>query len=267
MLCVRACLKMALPVIGFTAAFWPLALWYFRRLVDGGDEPMGLIVLLFTACLIGRNRTPLRNRPLIALSLFLLYGLVVIFLPQVPPMLRCIPALLTLAFFYGWHHLPGWLALLFLSLPVIASMQFYLGYPMRLVTAEITHWLLTPWVDELVREGTTLSAHGKVVGVDPPCSGIRMLWAGLVMTNIITSLARMKWARMIFFNLIAIGLIILCNSLRATLLYAPESGVFDIPTWAHEGVGILCYTVAALLLIKLATFRKSSTRTRVITSA
>jgi|TARA_B110000908_G_scaffold66473_1_gene80500 hypothetical protein len=52
-----------------------------------------------------------------------------------------------------------------------------------LISAEITRWLLSPWVDDLVREGTVLSAFGKVVGVDPPCSGIRMLWAGFVLAN------------------------------------------------------------------------------------
>ncbi|MCP5534638.1 MAG: archaeosortase/exosortase family protein [Akkermansiaceae bacterium] len=266
MLCVRNCLKTALPVIGFTAAFWPLAMWYFRRLVDGGDEPMGLAVLLLTACMIWKNKQPLHSRPLLASSLFLTYGLIIIFLPQIPPMLRCIPALLTLVFYYGWQRRPGWMALLFLSLPVVASMQFYLGYPMRLVAAEVTHWLLTPWVDGLVREGTTLSAHGKIVGVDPPCSGIRMLWFGQVITNIIASLTRMAWPRMIIFNITAVGMIILCNSLRATLLYAPESGMFDIPAWAHEGVGILCYLLAAVLLIKLATWKTSSSQSRLVST-
>lgn len=265
MLCVRACLKTALPVIGFTAAFWPLVMWYFRRLADGGDEPWGLAILVLTACLIWKNKTPLISRPRIALGILVVYAATVIILPQLPPMLRGAPALLTLAFYYGWYQRPGWLALLTLSLPVVASMQFYLGYPMRLISAEITRWLLSPWVDGLVREGTNLSAFGKVVGVDPPCSGIRMLWVGFVLANIITSVTRMTWPRMILFNFITLGLIILCNSLRSTLLYAPESGLFDIPDWAHEGTGILCYLATAVVLIKLGT--KTNKRTQIRSTA
>ena len=63
----------------------------------------------------------------------------------------------------------------------------------------------------------------------------------------------MSWPRMIIFNFITLGLLILCNSLRSTLLYAPESGMFNIPGWLHEGVGILCYIVTAAILIKLGT--------------
>ncbi len=261
MMCVRACLKTALPAIGFTAAFWPLAMWYFRRLADGGDEPFGLIILLLTAVFIGRNQAPLHRRPLVACLLLIIYAITASFLP---PMLRCVPALLAISFYYGWQCRPGWLALLTLSLPVVSSMQFYLGYPMRLVSAEITSWLLQPFVDGLIREGTTLSAHGKMVGVDAPCSGIRMLWAGLVLGNIIASLTRMNWTKMIGFNLLTITLIILSNSLRATLLYAPESGWINIPEWAHFGAGIFCYLMAAGILIKVGTLTSRKLQTRII---
>jgi len=109
-------------VLGFCAAFWPLGLWYIRRLADGGDEPLGVIVLAILAVIIF-----LEKKPTIS-----------------PPNKK----------------------LMMLSLPVVASLQFYLGYPMRLLSAETTRWLVWPFVNDIIREGTTLSAYGKVVGVD-----------------------------------------------------------------------------------------------------
>jgi len=258
-------LQSALPTIGFAAAFWPLGMWYAHRLTDGGDEPLGLLVLLLCGVLIYNNNSPPRaGHPIIASFLLILYA---VSDPFLPPMLRCIPALLAVAFYYGWHRIPGWLALITLSLPVVASMQFYLGYPMRIVSAEITSWLLHPFVDGLIRNGTTLSAHGKSVGVDAPCSGIHMLWAALVFANVITSITHMPWLKTLAVNLLTLTSILIANSLRTTLLYAPESGIINIPDWAHSGTGILCYLLTALILAKAGTARQKKPLTRTVSPA
>ena len=69
------------------------------------------------------------------------------------------------------------LGLSLLSLPLLASLQFYAGYPLRVVTAEASRWLLPP-ASASQRSGASLLVNGQLVIVDAPCSGVQMLWLG-----------------------------------------------------------------------------------------
>lgn len=259
-------LPIAGVLLGFFAAFWPLVAWYTRRLADGGDEPLGLIILIILAGIIFRDKNNLTYSPnkLSLSAAGICFAVYILSTFWLPPMLRCVPAIFCIVFYFGWEKHPGWLALLLLSLPVVTSLQFYLGYPLRLISAETTRWLVWPFVQEISREGTTLIAYNKIVGVDPPCSGVKTLWIGLVVTNIIASIVRMRWWRAIAFNLLAIGLLLLTNSIRAALLFAPESGVLEIPELLHSGIGIICYFVAVMILVRVATLNSGSTQKRTI---
>lgn len=258
MLCVcrqtEKTLSAAGVTLGLCAAFWPLGLWYVRRLADGGDEPLGAAVLGVLAVFVFNDRKridwyPGKTRLGLAALFLLLYLLGTLGLP---PMLRCVPAMLCAVFLLGWQRRPAWLALMLLSLPVVASLQFYLGYPMRLFSAEATRLLVWPFFPEVTREGTTLLLGGKSVGVDPPCSGVRTLWTGMVATNVIAAMRGMGWLKTASFNAFAVVLLLLANSLRAALLFAPESGVTAIPEAAHSGAGLLCYLAVFGILAKLS---------------
>ena len=248
----------AIAALGFSLAFWPLILWFAQRLSDGGDEPYGLIVLCVLSLLImrGQNHRHTRMSKGSQFAAAISFTLYILSLFGLPPMLRCIPAILCLSFYYGWHRQPGWMALLFLSLPVISSLEFYLSYPLRIISSETTRWLVWPFVNEIAREGTNLTAYGKVVGVDAPCSGIRMLWVGLVFSNILISLIRMTWIKAIVFNLFAIVILLFANSIRAALLFAPESGFIEISDTTHESIGLVSYLGAIVILIKVAMLRR-----------
>ena len=257
-------LPVAGVLLGFLAAFWPLGTWYTRRLADGGDEPLGLIVLAVLGIIIFTSKDKLNYPPnkahLYISGIFFALYLVSCF--WLPPILRCIPAIFCIVFYFGWEKYPGKLALMILSLPIITSLQFYLGYPLRLISAETTKWLVWPFVNEITREGTMLIAFNKVVGVDPPCSGIQILWTGLVFTNIIVAFVRMKWLQAIQFNLIAVTLLLLTNSIRAALLFAPESGTIEISPLLHNGIGTVCYSVSIVILVRIATVNTSHSQTR-----
>jgi len=251
----------AIAALGFALAFWPLIVWFFQRLSDGGDEPYGLAVLCVLSLLIVSDKkhaqTQVGQGMQIAAGVsFALYILSIFWLP---PMLRCVPAILCLSFYFGWYRQAGWIALLFLSLPVVTSLQFYLGYPLRIISSETTRWLVWPFVNEIFREGTNLTAYGKVVGVDAPCSGIRILWVGLVFSSVLTSMLGMSWPKAIVFNLFSVVLLLFANSVRAALLFAPESGFIEISDTAHESIGLVCYLGVVVILIKVAMFRRDHT--------
>ena len=92
---------------------------------------------------------------------------------------------------------PAILCLLALSVPVIASLQFYAGYPMRTVTASGATWLLNLFGIEATRTGTSMVAYGRTVLVDAPCSGVRMLWTACVLCASLAAIrTRVSWRAM-----------------------------------------------------------------------
>jgi hypothetical protein len=62
------------------------------------------------------------------------------------------------------------LGLAVLALPLLSSLQFYAGYPLRVLTAEASRWLLAPGFD-VVREGTALM--GRRAAGDRRCALLR----------------------------------------------------------------------------------------------
>ena len=138
------------------------------------------------------------------------------------------------------------LGLAVLALPLIASLQFYAGYPLRVVTAEASRWLLAPWF-AVVREGSSLNVNGVLVIVDAPCSGVQMAWAGYF-----TACAVALWAgrrdRDFALRLPLVGAAVLVgNVLRNSVLVALEAGPGAAP-WLHEAVGLVALAAVCALI-------------------
>lgn len=226
-----------------------VAPWYVSRLDDGTDEPLGFLSLAAALWFLWRDRgvmlkgimTPLR------LALVITTTTAVLLLPM-PPMLRAMAALAVTAIAaqVRQHAVTG---LLILSLPVMASLQFYAGYPLRWLTAAGSHALLRACGVACERTGTMLSTPDGLVGVDAPCSGIRMWWTACVLALIL--MAQLQTPnRGVFAGLLAATLLVIVgNVLRATILFFPESGAARWPAWTHEGTGaaIFAFCIWALL--------------------
>ncbi|MDA7518214.1 exosortase/archaeosortase family protein [bacterium] len=228
-------------------AFAPVFLWYLDRLSDGSGEVLGLIALATALGLALKDRNP--GSPRAAEISLVVYGIGFFFLPS---LLRAIPALVTIAFLSGMHHRAGQVALLLLSLPVQASLDFFLGFPFRLVTAEGAQILLSIFGVSVERLGVQLSLGGAIVSVDPPCSGLQMLWATAFLTAILAALFKLSYLRTSLLGLAALLLCLLANTLRATFLIFPEAGLLSIPDFFHEGTGLIFFLLAGLCIAKLS---------------
>ena len=119
-LCAGACLLRVAP-------------WFAARLHDGNDEPLGIVPLAAALCFFWRERRTLPEITAVRLAL-VFTGTAAVFVLPLPPMLRALAALgvLTVA---AQVRQPAIIGLLSLSLPVMASLQFYAGYPLRWLTA------------------------------------------------------------------------------------------------------------------------------------
>ena len=232
------------------AALAPTWLWMGRRLVDRSDDPLGLLALAALALLVVRQRRALRAAP--RLDWLALAGLATLGasvlrsgagpLPALPPLLAALPAMLALAcallaFLPRQPAAAPVLGLAVLALPLLSSLQFYAGYPLRVLTAEASRWLLAP-AFEVAREGSSLWIDGRLVIVDAPCSGVQMAWLGYF-TACVVALWALRDHRAFLARLPAVGLLVLAgNIVRNSLLVAVEAAGRAPPPWLHDALGL-----------------------------
>ena len=227
------------------AALWPAWLWMGRRMLDRSDDPLGLLALAALGWLVWRSRHRLRAAPPLRWLAVALAGAVLATAAQgvLPALAMALLAVLALAAGLT-AYLPATVAtapmvgLSVLALPLLASLQFYAGFPLRVITAEASRWLLAAGY-AVERSGASLRVDGHLVIVDAPCSGVQMVWFGYFTACVVTLyLARSN--RAFLTRLPAVSALVLGgNIVRNTLLVAAEASGRHLPGWAHEGVGLL----------------------------
>ncbi|MDR3324238.1 MAG: exosortase Q [Zoogloeaceae bacterium] len=237
------------------AALWPHMFWMMRRMQDGSDDPLGVVALAALVLLGGRHRRHLRRSPVPAwfAAALVLALLATMSWQTLPPLVSSLFALLAFA--------AGMLALLpapvaaapvlglaLLSLPLMASLQFYAGYPLRVLVAELSRWLLR--VGHLVeREGAVLWVDGQQILVDAACSGVQLVWFSYFAACATALLAQRSNASFLT-RLPVVGLLaLLGNVLRNTVLVAAQADGKALPHWAHEGIGLLALAVVCAVIV------------------
>lgn len=227
------------------AALWPHWLWMGRRLLDRSDDPLGLLALAALGALVGQQRHALRIAPRLGWFALALLGALAATAAQgqLPALAAALLAVLALAAGLA-AFLPTAVAtapvigLSVLALPLLASLQFYAGFPLRVVTAEASGWLLRLG-HEVQRSGASLLVDGQLIIVDAPCSGVQMAWLGYF-TACVSALYLGRSSRFFLTRLPAVGFLVLVgNMVRNTVLVAAQASGWPLPGWAHEAVGLV----------------------------
>ena len=240
------------------ASLHPLLVWTGRRALDGSDEPLGLVALFVAGVVVHRRRRPPPASVQLAPAAVLLvgYAAAVMFLTPLPGGLLGAAAVACIVsqLYLGRRLDLGLLALLWLSLPLIASLQFYLGFPLRILATEVAAVLLRAGGLPLVVEGAALRLGPDVIGVDAPCSGVKMLWAGgLVISARVAALELSgRWAVLAFAS--AVIALVLANGIRAAALFYSEAELLPLPDWGHSAVGIVVFGMTAALLLQVSRY-------------
>lgn len=233
-----AMLPLALEII----AFWPVWPWFFRRAEDLSDESWGWLALVTAVLLLIRDRQAIRTRLIFPALCLFVYAFSY---QSLPPLARAMIALTAIgATFAGAPVIVT--GLLWLSLPVIASLQFFLGYPLRLLIAGLS----APWLRlgglSVEREGAYLVWGEKMILVDAPCSGVKMLWMGIYLSLALAGYYRLGWRRTTGAVLLSVSAVLVGNLLRSVALFYVESGLVELPAWGHSGIGLAVFFATAL---------------------
>ncbi len=226
-------------------ALWPTWWWMGQRMADGSDDPLGLLALAALCGLLWQHRRHLRAAPRLGFQAAALTGAVLTTAlhQQLPDLVVALIGLLSIAagliaFLPARVATAPVLGLSVLSLPLLASLQFYAGFPLRVVTAEMSRWLLSV-AHTVERTGSSLVVNGQLVIVDAPCSGVQMAWLGYF-TACVVALATEQRNKTFLLRLPVVGaLVLLGNVLRNTALVALQASGTALPGWGHEAVGLL----------------------------
>ncbi|MCL2345730.1 MAG: exosortase Q [Desulfobulbus sp.] len=237
------------------AALMPHWVWMARRLTDGSDDPLGLLALAALAALMWTLRRELRPTPRLGWLALAASGTLSTALlrtgigplPALPPLAAALVAVLALAcgplaFLPRRMAGPPVALLAVLALPLLSSLQFYAGYPLRVVTAEASRWLLMAGF-EVLREGSSLVVDGQLVIVDAPCSGVQMAWFGYF-TASVAALWAGRAGRSFVARLPVVSLLVLGGNIARNAVLVALEAASHAPGWIHESIGL-----AALALV------------------
>lgn len=247
-----ATLWLALP----TVALMPVWAWSAARLLDQSDDPLGIVALLALLALVMRDRRRFSTTPRVAwlVAMTLLATAAVVSSGVLPPLLRGVLAVFSvsaalMAVRAAHQPMVALTGLGLLALPLLSSLQFFVGYPLRVVTAEASRFLMGLFGADAVRSGSTLEIAGQLVMVDAPCSGVQMAWVGYFTACVAAVWWRVPDARFLR-RLPLVGLAILGgNILRNTLLVLNESQQTHWPAWAHDAIGLAAFTGVCMLVL------------------
>ncbi len=242
----------ALAIVALLLAAIPTLPWYILRLQDGGDELAGLVPLAAAIWFSIRDRKALGlTSPGVWTGAFLLLLQAATF-PFLPALIRALLMIAAVSSVAGIWRKPGILCLFVLALPWTASLDFFLGYPLRLLTSVNAEFLLGIVGTDVTRSGVQLLYEGRVVGVDPACSGMNLLWNTGLLTALLAAVFSLRWRKLFPLGLAALVLALAGNSFRAAALFFPEAGIVEMPHLLHPGIGIAIAGGCFFILMKLA---------------
>ena len=246
-----------LPLVALLAAFWPVWHWISLRALDDSGTAWELLSLLTLVLFLAA--TPARAggeefSPTLPVVLLLAYAATYWFLP---PLVRSCIAMTAVAamcseIWYGKRMNLALLGLSLLSVPVIASLNFYLGYPLRVAVGTLAQALLQMNGFAVIREGTLLNWNGQLVSIDAPCSGVKMLWAGLYLSCTLAAVLKLTTQGTALLGALAVIVVLLANVLRTTALFFVETGILTLDDTWHTGVGVIVFTFAAIAVAAAA---------------
>ncbi|MFC1833311.1 archaeosortase/exosortase family protein [Thermodesulfobacteriota bacterium] len=234
--------------------FAPVWKWYYARMKDGSDEPWGLLALATYLFIVFTSRTETdgqRGALVIPAIVTLMYAASFPFVPKLIQAMLAVTAVgCTIAcqrFGTALHVSSG--GLLLLSLPVISALQFYAGYPMRVLSGLVSVFLLRMSGFAVELDGVCLRWGTELIAIDAPCSGVKMLWAGLYLTLTLACWLRAGNVRTVAALFAALTAVILANGVRASALFSLEVSLAPVDQWVHGVVGLPAFAGTAIFIV------------------
>jgi len=240
-------------------AFWPVWKWYWSYVFCSSEQSAGLLALVTLLIFMLREKraSELSGRALILPAISLIVYLAAYHF--VPPLVRAVLAFTSIsltvsAIVFNRPFHPALWGLSMLALPILPSLQFYLGYPLRALMTTVSAAVLQISGYAVTAQGTCLDWSGNLIAIDAPCSGVMMLWAGGYIAFTAAMLYRLSFWECIASALFALLSVAAGNILRILSLFYIGNAHLPAPNLLHDGIGVSAFIIAALLIIVMSSF-------------
>lgn len=252
-------MKQFIIVLGILClSLWHAWQWLFHRLFSSPGEAIGLTVVLsviLLKCAYSlKHNTQIKPVSALPLSVLLLIYAASFYFP-VPNIMRAALAVLIVSIYLHQSviniKVPAPLIiLLLLSLPIVPSLQFYLGYPARIAAASLTVPLLQLNGLNVVQEGSNLLWHDLVLQFDAPCSGVKMLWTGTWLSMFLAWIYSFNFRNTALLLCTSCALVLIGNVLRACSLFYLETGLLPVDeSGLHEATGSGAFIITVIAIV------------------
>ncbi|MCK5727466.1 MAG: exosortase O [Thiotrichaceae bacterium] len=150
-----------------------------------------------------------------------------------------------------WRSMLLPMVLMILVLPFEHYLDIYLGFPLRLLSAQWASTVLEFTQLPLITVESILMVDNKAVIVDLDCSGLNSLWFGLIFYLLLTWIERyilnLRWVLM---GLTLMILLVVANVFRIVILVMLDLvlGLPEIAQRLHQSLGLLGFVTSCLII-------------------
>ncbi|WP_300069294.1 exosortase T [uncultured Ruegeria sp.] len=143
---------------------------------------------------------------------------------------------------------PFWMAALFLfSLPTEMVLQRTMGFPLQMVSADLSCKILKPLFSEVICDGVRITLEQRDILVDLPCSGASGLLLSLAFVVAQNAVMRPRWHVGILSLFAVLVSATIGNSLRISLLAVGLAHDLDVMSEPmHSAIGLLTLGLTVL---------------------
>lgn len=241
-------------------ATWPVGPWMWSRTAPISEKLLGLFTIgsaIGLLLLRGRSETAGSSRatrpvPVLVWPTLLALAYCAAF-ARLPELAVAMIAMIGLATTLhvcsrGDGKLLPLTGLLLLALPMIDRLQFYLGYPLRVIVGRLASTMLQTMGYAVATEGAVLNWQSRIIAIDAPCSGVKMLWAAGYLTFALAMLWGLSNLQTLLAGILVLILVIVGNSFRTASLFFVETRPESFPAWMHSAIGMAAFGFTAVLI-------------------
>ena len=132
------------------------------------------------------------------------------------------------------------------ALPLGPILQRVAGFPLQIISADLACMKMSPFFADLLCEGVRLRVNGVDVLVDLPCSGAAGLLLMVSLWTFLNVLYRPRLLHALLGSGAVIGLALLGNALRISLLAGGlASGINTMELVLHAAIGLFTISLSA----------------------
>ncbi len=246
----------------YLIAYWPVLVSLYKVWMENSNNSHGIFVPMISGYLIWRERNKLKNNTLKASYIGLIALVISLTLYivgyaggiEILPRLTIVTTLIALIMFnFGIDCLRVfWFptCFLFFMIPLPVSLVNLVSFPLKILATKISAYAIGTLSIPVLREGNMLYFSNTSLEVAEACSGLRSLYAYVMLGVLFAYLTRSSVRSKVFFMLFPIPLALCMNIVRITVtgILAYVWGAKIARGFLHEFSGVLIFLVGFFIM-------------------